>query len=916
MNRKRRYLPTGARSWRKERGGILMRILSAGGRTIVGTLRYGVLGVFEFVVWLLSHLPYFRKLRERGRRSRLYWANMAASFCLFAVIATTLFVGGVFIVFSKDLPSPDRLVDREVSLSTKIYDRNGKLLFDIYGDENRTLVTLDQVPEVMRQATVAIEDKHFYSHRGFDPLGLIRAVYKTITWRTLQGGSTITQQLVKTTLLTKERTIVRKIKEFVLALQIETRFSKDEILQMYLNELPYGGQAIGVEAAARSYFGKSVSQLSLAEAAMLAGLPAAPSRFSPRRNPELAKWRQAQVLRRMVEDGYITQEEVDKAKVEKLKYIPEGAQIKAPHFVMYVRELLAERYGEVSVETGGLQVTTTLDLGLHNKFQKIVAEKIAQDRGFKVSNGALVALNPKTGEILSMVGSVDYFNEKIKGQYNVVTAERQPGSAIKPITYVTAFKQGYSPATTLIDIPTTFDIGYGRTYKPANFANRYNGIIPIRKTLGSSKNVPAVKMLSLVGIENMIATAHEMGITTLQDPTRYGLSVTLGGGEVKLLDLTAAFTCFATGGVRHDPVVILKVTDHHGNVLEEFKPNSGVRVLTEQQAYLINHILSDFNARTFTFGGGTQLGLHIPGHTVAIKTGTTTDNRDGWAVGYTPAHKDSSAAIAIGVWIGNTDNSEMSPSYFAGAARIWNQAMTTYLVNKPDVKFVRPKEGIVGGTVDGLSGKALGPFSTAKRSDIFIAGTVPTEPDDWHQELEICTPDRLLASDACRRAGKTVKKVYIKITAERPEWQDDVDAWVRKAYPKSKYPQYYPPTKVSTLCFDNGGNVVDCAKSNPFVDVVLEPDQKDNLPSNFKVQVKVTSQPDRTVAYVEIYLVQGGTTKYQTGQITSITPSCSCYASGEAFKNVSPGEYELKVYAQDTAGGATTETILVKVSGG
>lgn len=918
MNRKRRYLPTGARSWRKERGGILMRILLVGGRTIVSILRHGILGVFEFVVWLLSHLPYFRKLRERGRRSRLYWVNVAASVSLVAIIVGTLLLGGVFIVFSKDLPSPDRLIDREISLSTKIYDRNGELLYDIYGDVNRTLVTLDQIPEVMKQATIAIEDKHFYSHRGFDPVAVVRAIYRTITYRTLQGGSTITQQLVKNVLLTKERTLIRKVKEFVLALQIEARFSKDEILQMYLNETPYGGQAIGVEAAAHSYFGKSVSELTLAEAAMLAGLPAAPSRFSPRRNPEKAKWRQAQVLRRMVEDGDITQEEADRAKVEELKFAPEGSLIKAPHFVMYVRELLADRYGEALVETGGLRVTTTLDLKLHDGFQKIVTEEIAKDARFRVSNGALVAINPKTGEILSMVGSVDYFDEKIKGQYNVVTAERQPGSALKPINYVTAFKQGYNPATTLIDIPTTFDIGYGRTYSPADFANKYHGIIPIRVALGSSKNVPAVKMLSAIGIENMIATAHDMGITTLEDPSRYGLAVTLGGGEVKPLDLTAAFTCFATGGIRHDPVAILKVTDHRGNVLEEFKPNSGVRVLTEQQAYLINDILSDFNARTLTFGGGTQLGLHVPGHTVAIKTGTTTDNRDGWAVGYTPAHQESEVAIAIGVWIGNNDNSEMSPNYFAGAARIWNRAMRTYLENKPNVGFVRPG-GIVGGTVDAFSGKAPGPFTTSTRSDIFIQGTVPTEPDDWHKELEICIPDGKLASAVCRRVGKTEKRLFIKITAERPEWQDDVDAWVAAAYPRDQNPQYYPPTEVSTLCFDNAGNTVDCAKANPFVDVVLDPDQKDNLPSNFKVQAKVTPQPDRTVAYVEIYLVQKGEkgeTKYQTGRITSITPSCSCYASGEAFKNVSLGEYELKVYAQDTAGGATTETILVKVSGG
>lgn len=895
-----------------------MRILSALGRGLTGFPKQAVLGLYNLGLWLIIRIPYFgpklarqraffKRLQKRGKRGRLYWVNVAATVCLITIIGGALLAGGVFIAFSKDLPSPDRLIEREISLSTKIYDRNGELLYDIYGDVNRTLVTLDQVPEVVKQATIAIEDKHFYQHRGFDPAGIARAVYKTVVHRSLQGGSTITQQLIKNVLLTRERTLTRKVKEFILALQIEARFSKDEILQMYLNESPYGGQAIGIEAAAQSYFGKSVSKLSLTEAAMLAGLPAAPSRFSPRRNPELAEWRQAQVLRRMAEDGYITWEEAEEAGEVELKYVSEAAQIRAPHFVMYVRELLADRYGEALVEHGGLRVTTTLDLKLHNKFQKIVTEKIKQDRIYKVSNGALAALNPKTGEILSMVGSVDYFNKKIKGKFNVVLAERQPGSAIKPITYVTAFKQGYSPATTLIDIPTSFNIGYGRTYRPADFANIYHGILPIRKTLGSSKNVPAVKMLSLVGIENMIATAHDIGITTLSDPARYGLSVTLGGGEVKLLDLTAAFTCFATGGIRHDPVAILKVTDHRGNILEEFKENSGVRVLTQQQAYLINHILSDFNARILTFGGGSQLGLHIPGHTAAIKTGTTHDNRDGWAVGYTPAHKDSKAAIAIGVWIGNSDNSEMSPTYFAGAARIWNKAMITYLGNKPDVKFVRPK-GIVGGTVDAFSGKAPGPFTTSKRSDIFIAGTVPTEPDDWHKELEICTPDGKLASDACRWAGKSKKKVYIKVTAKRPEWQDDVDAWVKKAYPKNKYPQYYPPTQVSTLCFDSERNVVDCAKSNPFVDVTLDPDQKDNLPTSFEVRAQVTTQPGRTIAFVEIYLAD---TSFGSGQLT--TANCGDYCYSYKFESVPSGDYELRVYAEDTAGGATTKTIPITV---
>ncbi|MDP2734625.1 MAG: transglycosylase domain-containing protein, partial [bacterium] len=394
----------------------------------------------------MNRIPFFRKFTRRGRKSPLYWLNVGATILLTGIILSSLVMGLTFVVFSKDLPSPNRLVDRQISMSTKIYDRNGNLLYDIYGDENRTLIQIDQVPDVVKQATIAIEDKHFYTHRGFDPVGIARGIYSTVVKKDLQGGSSITQQLVKNTLLTTERTITRKVKEFILALQIEARYSKDEILQMYFNETPYGGQAIGIQAAAENYFGKNAADLTLAEASLLAGLPQAPSRYSPYRDPELAKWRQGEVLRRMREDGYITREEEEAAKEQKMAFKPEGSQIKAPHFVMYVRELLADRYGETFVETGGLRVTTSLDLALQDKYQKIVADEIAQDKQFRVSNGALMATNPKTGEILAMVGSKNYFATDIDGQFNVTTSpSRQPGSSIKPINYVTAFKQGFAP---------------------------------------------------------------------------------------------------------------------------------------------------------------------------------------------------------------------------------------------------------------------------------------------------------------------------------------------------------------------------------------------------------------------------------------------------------------------------------------
>lgn len=930
--KKRVYLSSSHGSWGRRTGFSLKlpRPLAGVFRFLFLAVKTVLFGVYRFIFKLLIKIPFFKKLERRGRKSPLYWLNVGATLVLMGVIFSSLVLGFTFVVFSKDLPSPDRLIDREVSISTKIYDRKGRLLYDIYGDENRTLVTIDQVPDIVKQAVISIEDKHFYTHQGFDPLGMARGIYRTVVYKDTQGGSSITQQLVKNTLLTSERTVTRKVKEFVLALQIEARYSKDEILQMYFNETPYGGQAIGIQAASENYFGKNVGDLTLSEAALLAGLPQAPSRYSPFRDPELAKWRQGEVLRRMREDGYITVEQEEEALAQKLKFKSEGAQIKAPHFVMYVKELLADRYGETLVETGGLRVTTTLDLVLQNKHQKIVKDEIAKDKIYQVSNGALLSMDPKTGQILSMVGSKDYFAKDIDGQFNLTTSpNRQPGSSIKPITYVTAFKQGFSPATRLIGIPTSFDTGPGQPlYRPQNFANRNYGMISIRNAIGNSLNIPAVKTLSLVGIDNMLDTAADMGITTLTDRSRYGVALTLGGGEVKMIDMVTAFSVFASGGVRHDPVAILKVTDHNGNILEESKPNDGVRVLTEQQTYLISNILSDFNARTLTFGGGTQLGLNIPGHTVAVKTGTTNDNRDNWALGYTPAHKDSKVSIAIGAWIGNNDNKPMNPNFFAGAARIWNVAMVDYLKDKPNVGFVRPK-GIVNGTVDSLSGMAPGPYTQGKASDIFIQGTVPTEPDNWHIKLNICKPDGKLASEACIAAGQAVEKIYIKIRAERSEWQDDVNAWVKKTFAGKS--QYFLPTKTSTLCFNSGGQVVNCtsAGAGPLIydgDVSfyiygseVEITDLNAVPDDFDVWVKPNPQQGTQITRVWFYLEGPGCNANLCNSNSGnddrwiSTHSGGVYKSStkDLFQNLTAGDYILKIVAEDNKGG-TTDPIYTK----
>ena len=478
----------------------------------------------------------WNQVRRKRLRARLAYTSEGVKksrrLVLFAKLA---FLGVIFLfvglfvllpVFAFNLPSPDQVVRRE-GFSTKIFDREGRELYDIYDEQKRTPVELEVVPENLRKATVAIEDKNFYTHEGFDPFGMLRGLSRIFTRGYAQGGSTLTQQLVKNVLLTPERTIWRKIKEFILAIQIERKYSKDEILQMYLNEAPYGGTSWGVEAAAETYFGKKVSELNLVESAFLAGLPQRPSVYSPYSSvPDAYKDRTEQVLRRMREDGYLSSEDEEGAveAIDDLTFLERGANFKAPHFVQYVQKVLEERYGEQVVGQGGLRVTTTLDLELQEKAQSIVKEEIDKVVNLKISNGSAVVINPETGEILAMVGSRGFDDPDIDGQVNVATALNQPGSAIKPITYVTAFKKGYTPATLLIDTPTEFPGGTGLPpYNPVNYDGKFRGPVQVRYALGNSINVPAVKMLAMVGIKETLRTAYDLGITTLE-PTQETMS--------------------------------------------------------------------------------------------------------------------------------------------------------------------------------------------------------------------------------------------------------------------------------------------------------------------------------------------------------------------------------------------------------
>ncbi len=653
-----------------------------------------------------------------------------------------------YLLIFKDLPSPTGLGKYDIPLATKIYDRNGKLLFDIFAEQNRTPVPLKDIPKHVQQATIAIEDKDFYNHGAIDPIGgLLRAAAATVTGKKLQGGSTITQQMVKSALLTPERTIIRKIKEIILAFWVEILYPKDKILELYLNQVPYGGTAWGIETASEKYFAKSVRELTLAEATLLTGLPQAPTLYSPfGAHPELARKRQKEVLRRMVEDRYITQNQADAAISEELHFKNEP-NIKAAHFVMYVKEELVEKFGERLVEQGGLKVTTTLDLSLQEHSQATVAAEVAKLKNLRVTNGAALITKPATGEILAMVGSTDYFASR-SGNFNVTTAPRQPGSSIKPINYAIGLeKKIITPATMFLDVPTCFANVNQPNYCPKNYDGQFHGPVQARFALGNSYNIPAVKMLYLNTVSDMVASASAFGLDTLVDPSRYGLSLTLGGGEVRMTDMAEAFGVFANAGVRKDLIAILKVVDKRGKLLFERKdPNltqevpsqlllQGPRVLSPETSFLVSHMLLDNNARSAAFGPNSA--LVIPGYAVSVKTGTTDDLRDNWTIGYTPQ-------VLVATWVGNNDNTPMNQTLVSGvtgAAPIWNKIMKRALEGKTDVWPKQP-EGVVGAQVCSLTGLAPpNPEGDDKgcttRFEYFTRGTVPTQRETIKQQVLI-----------------------------------------------------------------------------------------------------------------------------------------------------------------------------------
>lgn len=725
----------------------------------------------------------FRRIQKRPDYSGTTRVKFLSRFSTFALamffIGITLLIGTI-IFFLTQVPSVEDLQTRSIAEATKIYDRNGELLYDIFEDQNRTPIKLSEVPDAVKNSTIAIEDKDFYKHQGFDIIGITRSLFLLITTRHIEGGgSTLTQQLVKNALLTSDVSIVRKIKELILAVEVERNYSKDQILEMYLNEIPYGGTAYGIEAAANLYFGKHAKELNLAEASLLAGLPQRPSVYSPYgTHPELAKVRQAEVLRRMAEDGYITKEEAENAKNQELTYRTSQNEIgfKAPHFVLYVKQKLIEQYGDKMVEQGGLRVTTTLDFKLQEDAQKIVKDEVGKLKDYKVGNGAAVVLNPKNGEILSMVGSKDYFDKDYDGNVNVALSLRQPGSATKPITYSAGMQKGYTAGQVLMDVKTEFPGGANLPqYIPVNYDGQFHGPVQVRYALGNSFNIPAVKMLALVGVKNVLDLGYRMGLSTWE-PTQenvdsVGLSLTLGGREVRLLDLTSAFGVLANNGKRQEPISILKVTDSRGKVLYENHESDGVKVLDEGIAYIISNILADNGARTTAFGSNSV--LNISGRTVAVKTGTTDQKRDNWTVGYTPS-------FVVGVWVGNNDNTVMNPaiaSGVTGASPIWNKIMRRAVQQKGDEKFDEPGN-ISQIEIDGLMGGKTREGSPTRR-EFFVKGTEPSNVSSSYTRLKVCKNNtHQLSGDGEDGEDKDVVQLKEDDPTGANKWQNGINTWV------------------------------------------------------------------------------------------------------------------------------------------
>jgi membrane peptidoglycan carboxypeptidase len=791
---------------------------------------------------------------------------------LFLILVALVLLGsiallGTFAWISRDLPDPNSLTTRAVPQATKIFDRTGEhLLYEIYGDENRTVVKMQQgfctseatdfptdvngIPPFMVQAVITAEDRKFCSHHGFSYTGLLRAF---LFGGTRGGGSTLTQQLVKNAILTNERSIIRKAKELLLSIALERKYSKDETLQIYFNEIPYGSTYYGVQSASQNFFKKDVKDLTLAEAATLAALPQLPTYYI--NNPDALKVRRDWILTSMAELGYVTAEEAEAAKATDTPVRasdPTGTDDSGSlHFVLWVKELLIDQLDltEREIEQGGLKVITTLDYDKQKFAEEAVKANLeAQAATYNFNNTGLIGMDPKTGQILSMVGSADYFNDEIDGQVNVTLRPLQPGSSFKPIVYAAGFERGYTPNTLLWDINTTFNTPTG-PYNPANYNLKENGVVTVRKALQGSLNIPAVKMMYLVGYDQALDFAERLHYTTFQNRSAFGLSVVLGGGEVELLEHTAAYAAFANDGIYHEPVAILKVEDANGNVLQEWKANDGQKVMEPNIARLINNVLSDDAARAYIFGTGGKLTL--PGRPAATKTGTTNNNKDAWTMGYTPS-------LVTGVWVGNTDGTTMKAhadgSYVA--APVWNEYMRRSLEGSAVEAFIEP-------TID-TTGKAVLDSVPPQQTVVIdkASGLLATER----------TPARLREEKVCGEYHEILHYVdrndprgpVPSNPAQDPyyqPWEDALTAYIAR-YNETKKPEE-PALEVCEVPKESDDLHVE--KNTPTISL-NSPNKNDDVGRTFDVNLETDSR--RGVVRIE-YAIDG--TVIRTSSNTSGT---------------------------------------------
>jgi 1A family penicillin-binding protein len=658
-----------------------------------------------------------------GKKKVALWSTRFLLVVAGLLLSATALGGAVFGYYwatTPSVPPLSALVNKQFRGAT-IYDRNGVELFNMGSGATHKTVKLSDVPKPLVEATIATEDANFYNHHGIDLVGIARAAINDLEHKqSLQGGSTITQQLVKNTILSNERSFGRKFKEAVMASKMEHSYTKQDILTVYFNQIFYGQHAWGVADAAQNYFNEPVQKLNLAQSSMLAGIPAAPTVFSPLGEyPQLSKVRQSYVLDRMVKLGYIKNSAAQLASDETLAYHPAENQLLAPHFVSYVRDLLSKQYSEKQMEQDGFRIYTTLDITKQNLAQQLVTQQVQNLAGQNVHNGALIAINPKNGQILSMVGSADYNNDSIGGKYNDSLALRQPGSALKPFNYLTAFEKGLTAATITHDQKTNF----GGGYTPKDYDGKYRGNISIRQALQNSLNIPAVEVLRFNGLPSFISTLQAFGITTLNAPlNNYGLSLTLGGGDVTLLDLTSSYGVLANQGARYEPQAILKIVDGSGKIIvDNSSTTPGSQVVTPQLAYYVTNILSDNNARAMEFGINNS--LHLSDRPSAAKTGTTDDFRDAWTFGYTPD-------LVVGTWVGNNNNAPMGAVAGAlGAAPIWHDFMAQALAGTPASQFNQPS-GISTRYVSRTTGLPLPNGQRSDYQEIFIDGITPVALTD------------------------------------------------------------------------------------------------------------------------------------------------------------------------------------------